>query len=194
MSESPEAFKVLSDWANGKIHDWLDLMDAGDYTEAAELTVAAIREHCRRVDMSASLTVRRFHFGIRVVLNGLRDLANFKIIVGDDRWIASPKSIERVWNLAHDAQDRLSGYSGLDSEFVESCRAISIEGLLPVAALVMSHNKSAYLAWKTGCRHSEARRWRYSIVGSSRPLISGRQDLVPSAAMRSKIGPKRVPQ
>jgi hypothetical protein len=73
------------DWANGKVYEWLDLMDAEDCTAAAELMVAAIREHCRRVYEFETSTAGRFHFSIRVVLNGLGDLANSRIMVGDDR-------------------------------------------------------------------------------------------------------------
>jgi hypothetical protein len=145
MSKSPEALKSLSDWANSKVHEWLSLMDAEDFVAAAELTIAAIQKHCRSVDESASPVVRQFHFGIRVVLNGLRDLANIKIIVGDDRWIASPKSIERVWNLAHDARDRLSGYSGLDSDFLASC----LDEIVPLLDTInQRYGNGLYTSWE----------------------------------------------
>lgn len=146
MSDSAEAIESLSDWANSKVHDWLDLMDAEDFVPAAELAIAAIQEHCRRFEQTSPPTVRQFHFGIRVVLNGLRDLANVKIIVGDKRWIDSPRAIERVWLLAHDVRDRLSGYSGLDSDFLAYC----LEELAPVfSAIRHRFGNGLYTSWET---------------------------------------------
>ena len=145
VNESPGSPTTLSVWANGKVREWLDLIDAEDYSEAADLMVAAIQEHCPRVYESASSTARRIHFGIRVVLNGLRDLANIKIIVGDDRWIASPKAIERAWNLAHDAQNRLSGYVALDCDFAAFCHE-HVASVLD--AINRRYGRGLYTSWE----------------------------------------------
>lgn len=121
MSESTDAIESLTQWANAKIHDWVELMDQRNYQEAAEIIVSAIKHHGQQPSIYAPATLQQFHFGIRVVFNGLRDIANIKRIIAESRWIESPKAVETVWSLSHDAKDRLSGYSGLDVEFLEYC-------------------------------------------------------------------------
>lgn len=146
MSETAAANESLESWANGKIHQWLDLMNADQYVPAAELMVEAIRQHCRSTDETAPPVVRKFHFAIRVVFNGLRDLANLKFIVANSCWIESPKAVERVWHLAHDAHDRLSRISGFDADFLTHC----LDDLAPIlGAIQQRYGDGLYVSWET---------------------------------------------
>jgi len=144
-NEAPQTVESVERWVNVKIHEWLGLMEAEDFVSAAKLSIDAIHEHCRRSTKDASVPFRQFHFGVRVALNALRDLANIKIIVADDRWLSVPEAVETVWGCAHDARDRLVGYSGLDAGFLAYC----LDELNPLFAAIESrYGFGLYMSWE----------------------------------------------
>jgi hypothetical protein len=115
------AVPPLRKQVNEQAYLWYDAMQTEDFKTAASIAVLALREVLRLDVQNASRSFKDFVFGSRIVLNGLLDVAEVCVIASHEGWVEHPKVVEEVWMSIHDGKDRLTGYSGVDSEFVTYC-------------------------------------------------------------------------
>jgi len=94
-----------------QIHEQLELwaaeMRTSNFGAAAAIAIRAIQELGTN-GMPESGVCARFRRFARIMMNGLRDVANLNTVLADGRWIEVPNAIEDAWLLAHDARDRLA--------------------------------------------------------------------------------------
>jgi hypothetical protein len=129
---------------NESIVRWQLSMDEGRFAEAAGIVIEAIRQHSARQVDRCSTRDAKFHRDVRVVLNGLRDLANLSLVAAQDMWLEMPRAVERAWSLAQDAQDRLD-YSGLNADLKDYCGGIMTAVL---RAIQSRFGSGLYTSWE----------------------------------------------
>jgi hypothetical protein len=135
----------LSCRANEQIHQWLSAMECCDFHRAGTIAVEFIREHRDRKLANPTQGYTQFLYGTRIVLNGLRDISNLCIVTQRPDWIEYPGAIEEAWVLAHDAMDRIDGYTGLDAELKSYCAGF----VQPVLDSIHGrYGKGVYTSWE----------------------------------------------
>lgn len=103
-------------WVNERINWWRTAIDNRSYRRAAKVAIEGIRELCQSSGCQAQL-----RFDLRVLLNGLRDLANLCAITAHIGWCDNTKAVEKAWRFAHDALARIERYHGIEEEFPDYC-------------------------------------------------------------------------
>jgi hypothetical protein len=96
-------------------------MEAGRFAKAGELAIADARR-LHQLSLGAPAEHARYIYGLRAFTNGLRDLANIRLITEHNGWIEIPLAVEAAWELIHDAGERIFGFDNLDLEFQKYCR------------------------------------------------------------------------
>jgi hypothetical protein len=122
---------------------WASLVEGEDFASAAKLAVDKICDTVREVASSAP-EQREELYWVRVLFNGLRDVANLLACIHRDDWIRTPYAVERAWTLAHDSKERLSSLT-LTQEFKTFCLS-PVSGT--IAAVNERYGAGLYTSWE----------------------------------------------
>lgn len=142
---SPE-LKAIVDHVNEVVDDWKTKYDADDFVGAAAVAKAAIAEICDRA-AAASGEFTQVYYGLRILLNVLRDIANLEILTSHEVWLKVPKAVEKVWDLAQDTKKRLSVIDpeSVRPEFLEFCKLRACDA---IDEILNRYGEGIYCSWE----------------------------------------------
>lgn len=115
-----DAETTLITRANELAFSWKTYIQSGIFRDAAEIAISGIRETHESPSRFQGASARAL-YGVRVLLNGLRDIANLRLVTSNESWIHCPRAVESAWCLSHDANERLSEHNGISDAFRVYC-------------------------------------------------------------------------
>jgi hypothetical protein len=106
METTQHAEKLLCGFDN-QVRNWSDATKMREYASASAIAIHALRRCLAQEKKSSCADERVICSRGRVLFNGLRDYANLMQITAVSFWLENTNAVELVWDLLHDARDRI---------------------------------------------------------------------------------------